>query len=205
MSGGMRELVVNTFVSMDGVMQAPGAPDEDPTGGFDLGGWAMPYWDEMMDDAMARFMGVPFDLLLGRGTYEIFASYWPTSDDQPAADQLNNARKFVASTTLKSVEWQNSALLVGDVLSAVAELKRQDGPQIQVHGSAGLLQTLLGTDLIDRIQIMVFPVVIGKGKRLFGTGAVPRSFRVTESRTSSTGVIVATFEPAGPVSPGSME
>ena len=186
-------------------MQAPGAPDEDPSGGFDLGGWAMPYWDEMMDDAMARFMGVPFDLLLGRGTYEIFATYWPTSDDQPAADQLNNARKFVASTTLQSVEWQNSALLVGDVTTAVAELKRQDGPQIQVHGSAGLLQTLLGTDLIDRIQLMVFPVVIGKGKRLFGTGAVPRSFRVTESRVSSTGVIVATFEPAGPVSTGTME
>ncbi len=197
--------MVNTFVSLDGVMQAPGAPDEDPSGGFDLGGWAMPYWDEMMDDAMARFMGVPFDLLLGRGTYEIFATYWPTSDDQPAADQLNNARKFVASTTLQSVEWQNSALLVGDVPSAVAELKRQDGPQIQVHGSAGLLQALLGTDLIDRIQLMVFPVVIGKGKRLFGTGAVPRSFRVTESRVSSTGVIVATFEPAGPVSTGSME
>ena len=200
----MRQLIVNTFVTLDGVMQAPGGPDEDRSGGFNLGGWSMPFWDAVTDESMSEFMGVPFDLLLGRGTYQIFAAYWPTSDEQPAAEQLNSARKYVASTTLKEVDWNNSQLLKGDVTAAIGKLKAQDGPEIQVHGSAGLLQTLWRTGLIDRIQLMIFPVAVGEGKRLFGTGTVPTSFTVTKSQMSSTGVVIATYEPAGPVVTGTM-
>ena len=160
--GDMRTLVVNTFMSLDGVMQAPGGPEEDPTGGFTLGGWAAPYFDEAMLERMSE--SGPYELLLGRGTYEIFAAHWPF-DEGPIADHLNSTRKHVASRTRDELEWSNSTLIAGDVAEYVADLKRQDGPEIQVHGSPGLIQTLLENDLIDEFRLWIFPVVLGGGKR----------------------------------------
>jgi dihydrofolate reductase len=160
----VRKLVVNTYMSLDGVMQAPGGPDEDPTGGFEHGGWGVNYFDEEMMSQVAE--SAPYELLLGRGTYEIFAAHWPY-DEGPIADHLNSTRKHVASTTLDRVEWSNSTLIAGDVAEYVADLKRQDGPEIQVHGSPGLMQTLLRHDLIDEYRIWIFPVLLGTGKRAF--------------------------------------
>jgi dihydrofolate reductase len=197
----MRRLVSNTFLSLDGVMQAPGGPEEDADGGFAHGGWSVPYWDDAMAESMGAFMTPPFDLLLGRKTYEIFAAHWPHTDE-PGAAELNAATKYVASRTLDAVEWENSVLLQGDVVEAVAELKSGDGPDIQVHGSSDLLQTLLRNDLVDRLRMLIFPVVLGSGKRLFGDGTIPRGLRVVESVTSSTGVVMATYEPAGDVETG---
>jgi dihydrofolate reductase len=198
----MRKLVVNTFVTLDGVMQAPGGPEEDPTGGFEHGGWSHPHWDDAMGAKMGEFMGKPSELVLGRGTYEIFAAHWPHSDD-PAAEALNNATKHVASTTLKELDWQNSQLIEGDVPAAIRKLKEEDGPELQVHGSAGLIQTLLEHGLVDEFRVWTFPVLIGKGKRLFGDGTVPAGLRLTDSLISSTGVVMAAYELAGDVPIGS--
>ena len=198
----MRKLSVNTFVSLDGVMQAPGGPEEDPTGGFEYGGWTVNYWDEMMGEVMDA-VGLPDELLLGRGTYEIFAAHWPHVTGDPMADALNSARKHVASTTLDKVEWNNSTLIEGDVAAYVAKLKDGDGPEIQVHGSAGLIQTLLEHDLIDRLRVWIFPVVLGGGKRLFGEGAVPAGLRLVDSKVSTTGVAINTYEWAGEIETGS--
>ena len=198
----MRKLVVNTFVTLDGVMQAPGGPEEDPTGGFEHGGWSFTYWDDAMGAKMGEGMGKPFDLVLGRGTYEIFAAHWPHSDD-PAAEALNNATKHVASTTLEELDWQNSQLIEGDVPAAIRKLKEEDGPELQVHGSAGLIQTLLEHGLVDEFRVWTFPVLIGKGKRLFGDGTVPAGLTLTDSLISSTGVVMAAYEPAGEVPIGS--
>ncbi len=198
----MRKLVVNTFLTLDGVMQAPGGPEEDPTGGFALGGWSVSHWDDSMGEVMTRSMTQPFELLLGRKTYEIFAAHWPFATE-PGADELNAARKYVATTTLASADWINSTILDGDVVQQVAELKEQDGPEIQVHGSSDLIQTLLANDLIDEFRLMIFPIVLGKGKRLFGDGTVPRTFTVMDASTSSTGVVMATYERAGEVETGS--
>ena len=198
----MRKLIVNTFMSLDGVMQSPGGPDEDPTGGFEHGGWGANYFD---DEMMARMSeSAPYELLLGRGTYEIFAAHWPY-DEGPIADQLNSTRKHVASTTLERVEWNNSTLITGDVAEYVAALKRQDGPEIQVHGSPGLIQTLLKHDLIDELRVWTFPLVIGTGKRLFGDGTVPAALRLRDSRVSKTGVTINTYERAGDIETGSFE
>lgn len=198
----MRRLVVNTFLTLDGVMQAPGGPDEDPTGGFTLGGWSVDFWDDAMGAAMTERMGHPFDLLLGRKTYEIFAAHWPFSDE-PFAEVLNNVRKFVASRTLEKADWNNSTVLTGDAAEEVATLKEQEGPEIQVHGSSDLIQTLLRHGLVDEVRLMIFPVVVGGGKRLFGKGAAPAGFRVRESSTSSTGVLIVTYERSGDVHTGS--
>ena len=198
----MRNLIVNTFLSVDGVMQAPGGPDEDPTGGFTLGGWAVPYFDEEMLERIST--SGDYELLLGRGTYEIFAAHWPY-DEGPIADQLNSTRKHVASTTLKEVDWNNSTLITGDVAEYVATLKSQDGPEIQVHGSPGLVQTLLEHDLIDEFRVWTFPVVIGTGKRFFGDGAIPVGLRLVDTKVFKTGVTVNTYERAGEVNPGSFE
>ena len=161
----MRKLIVNTFMSLDGIMQSPGGPDEDPTGGFEHGGWGANYFD---DEMMARMSeSAPYELLLGRGTYEIFAAHWPY-DEGPIADRLNETRKHVASTTRTELEWDNSTLIEGDVAAYVADLKQGDGPELQVHGSPGLVQTLLKHDLIDELRILIFPLVLGTGKRLFG-------------------------------------
>jgi dihydrofolate reductase len=198
----MRKLVVNTFLTLDGVMQAPGGPEEDPTGGFEHGGWSATYWDDAMGAKMGEFMGKPAELVLGRGTYEIFAAHWPHSDE-PGAEELNSATKHVASTTLEEVDWQNSQLIEGDVPAGIRKLKEEDGPELQVHGSAGLIQTLLKEGLVDEIRVWTFPVVIGKGKRLFGDGTVPAGLKLTDSMVSSTGVIMAAYEPVGAVPIGS--
>jgi len=198
----VRKLKVTTFVTLDGVMQAPGGPDEDRSGGFTHGGWSVGYWDDQMGKVMGEFMGRPFELLLGRKTYEIFAAYWPHSTD-PGADALNSARKHVASRTLRSVDWNNSTLIKGDVATYVSELKKQSGPEIQVHGSGDLLQTLLKNDLVDELHVWTFPVVLGSGKRLFADGAVPAGLKVDAVTTSTTGVVIATYERAGAIKYGS--
>jgi dihydrofolate reductase len=198
----MRTLAVNTFVSLDGVMQAPGGPHEDPTGGFGKGGWAVAYFDEEMMDRISA-MGA-YELLLGRGTYDIFAAHWPY-DQGPIADHLNSTRKHVASTTLDRVEWNNSTLISGDVAEYVDTLKRTDGPEIQVHGSPGLIQTLLEHDLIDEFRIWTFPVALGAGKRLFGEGTIPVAFKLVASSVSTTGVIISTHVRAGEIEIGEMD
>jgi dihydrofolate reductase len=198
----MRPLVVSSFLTLDGVMQAPGGPEEDPTGGFTHGGWSVGYWDEPMGQRMGEVMGGRFDMLLGRKTYEIFAAHWPHSDE-PGAEALNSARKYVASRTLDSVEWNNSTLLEGDVAEAVAKLKQEDGPEIQVSGSGDLLQTLLEHNLVDEFRIMIFPVVLGTGKRLFAEGAVPAGLTLAESAMSTTGVFMATYKREGDIRYGS--
>jgi len=198
----MRKLAVNTLMSLDGVMQSPGGPDEDPTGGFTLGGWGAPYFDEEMMQRVAE--SAPYELLLGRGTYEIFAAHWPY-DEGPIADQLNSTRKHVASTTLKEIDWNNSTLIKGDVAEYVATLKSQDGPEIQVHGSPGLVQTLLEHDLIDEYRLWMFPVVIGTGKRFFGAGAIPAALKLVDGKVSKTGVTINVYERAGDINPGSFE
>lgn len=199
----MRKLVVNTFVTLDGVMQAPGGPEEDPTGGFAKGGWATTYFDEMMFQNMREFMAKPFDLLLGRKTYEIFAAHWPYIKDDPFADALNKAKKYVVSRTLDEVSWNNSTLIIGDVVAEIKKLKVQDGPELQVHGSSNLIQTLLSHNLIDEFRIWFFPVTLGKGKRLFGEGTQPAALKLVDCKTSTTGVIIATYVPSGELKTGS--
>jgi dihydrofolate reductase len=198
----VRKLVVNTMMSLDGVMQAPGGPDEDPTGGFTYGGWGANYFDEEMMRRVAE--SAPYELLLGRGTYEIFAAHWPY-DEGPIADHLNSTRKHVASTTLERVDWNNSTLISGDVAEYVATLKSQDGPEIQVHGSPGLLQTLLEHDLIDEYRMWIFPLVLGTGKRAFGDGTIPAALKLVDTQVSGTGVTINTYERAGEIKPGSFE
>ena len=198
----MRELIVNTFVTVDGVMQAPGGPEEDADGGFEHGGWSFGYWDELMQGIMGESMSKPFDLVLGRKTYEIFAAFWPHSDD-PGADVLNKATKHVASTTLKELEWENSNLIEGEVPEGIQALKEGDGPELQVHGSAKLIQTLLEHGLIDEFRVWTFPLVLGKGKRLFDGGTVPDGLELTGSQASSSGVIIATYRSGADIKYGS--
>ena len=197
----MRKIIVNTFLSLDGVMQAPGGAGEDPSGGFELEGWSVNYWDEAMGQRMAEIMSPPFDLLLGRKTYQIFAAHWPQSEDE-VARPLNHATKYVVTHSLDRAEWGPSQIITGDVVPQIQRLKQQDGPELQVHGSSGLLQTLIKSELIDRYNLMIFPVILGHGKRLFGDGAVPSGLRQTYSKTASTGVVMATYEPAGAIQVG---
>jgi dihydrofolate reductase len=199
----MRELIVNTFVTLDGVMQAPGGPEEDPSGGFEHGGWSFGYWDEQMQSTMGELMSKPFDLVLGRKTYEIFAGYWPQHADEPGAEPLNKATKHVASTTLTDLEWENSQLIEGDVPDGIRALKEEDGPELQVHGSGNLIQTLLEHSLVDEFRLLIFPLVLGTGKRLFDGGTVPAGFEVTSSETSSTGVVMATYRTGAEIKYGS--
>ena len=178
-------------------------PGEDDSGGFKWGGWSVNYWDDMMAEVMGDTFAKQPELLLGRKTYEIFAAYWPHAQDEPGADDLNNAKKYVASRTLDRVEWNNSTLIKGDVPAEIARLKELDAPELQVHGSSNLIQTLLKHDLIDEMQLLIYPVVIGNGKRLFGEGTNPSGFRLLESKTSTTGVIVARYERSGEIELGS--
>jgi dihydrofolate reductase len=196
------ELIVNTFLSLDGVMQAPGGPEEDPSGGFEHGGWSFGYWDEQMQEMMGESMSKPFDLVLGRKTYEIFAAHWPYSDD-PAAESLNSATKHVASTTRKELEWENSELIEGEVPDGIRALKDRDGPELQVHGCANLIQTLLEHDLIDEFRVWIFPLVLGKGKRLFDGGTLPAGLELASSQISSSGVITATYRTGAEIKGGS--
>lgn len=198
-----RKLVVNSFLTLDGVMQAPGGPEEDPTGGFTHGGWSANYWDDALGEWVGPYMARPADLLLGRRTYEIFAAHWPYITDDPMADGLNNARKYVASTTLDKVEWNNSTLLEGEVTEAVAALKAKDGPEIQVHGSGDLIQTLLRHDLIDEFRLIIYPLVLGTGKRLFAEGAIPAGLKVVDSAVTGSGAVGVVYERAGAIEYGS--
>lgn len=200
----MRRLIASTFASLDGVMQAPGAPDEDPTGGFALGGWTFSYWDESMDVSAAGFDGKDRELVLGRRTYEIFEAYWPYQpDDHPVAKALNAAKKHVASRTLTKLQWNNSTLLRGDVVPAIIALKAQPGPDLQVIGSGNLIQTLQAASLIDEYNVWTFPVVLGRGKPLFSEAARPSALRLVRSNVSATGVVMSTYVPGGDVRPGS--
>ncbi len=198
----MRKLVAVTQMTLDGVMQAPGGPEEDPTGDFEVGGWSVGYFDDVLGQQVGEAMSRPFDLVLGRKTYEIFAAHWPF-DEGPIADAMNAATKHVASRTLDSVDWAGSKLIEGDVPTAVRSLKEGDGPELQVVGSSDLLQTLLANGLVDEFRLWIFPVVAGSGKRLFGDGAVPSGLRLVSSSTSTSGVIVATYEPEGEIRKGS--
>jgi dihydrofolate reductase len=197
----MRKIIVLTFVSLDGVMQGPGGPTEDTGGNFTLGGWTVPYFDEYLGNVMAEQMGQPFDLLLGRKTFEIFASYWPQHVEE--GPEINRATKYVASNTLTSHAWEKSVFLKGNVPEEIRKLKGQDGPDLQVHGSAELIQTLMEHDLVDEFWLKIFPVTLGMGKRLFDKGTIPAAFTMVDSKTSPTGVIVATFKRAGEVRTGS--
>lgn len=203
----MRKLVVGTFTTLDGVMQAPGGPDEDRDGGFEHGGWLVPYFDERLVEIMTEWAKRAGAFLLGRKTYEIFAGSWPKSTD-PAdeiAMALNTRPKYVASRTLEKLSWNNSHLLRGDVASAVAQLTSQEGGEIQVHGSSDLLQTLLRNDLVDTLRIWQFPVVVGTGKRLFGAGAIPISFRHVDSQQTATGAVLHVYERVGGLKYGEVE
>ena len=193
----MRKLIVTTFLTLDGVMQAPGGPEEDPDGGFDQGGWSVNYFDEKVGEAMGRIMGKPFDLVLGRKTYDIFAAFWPNASEEEGAKPLNEATKYVASRGRPSLDWDKSVLLEGNVGQAVADLKKTDGPELQVHGSGDLVQTLLRHGLIDEFHLKIFPVVVGSGKRLFSDGAIPAGMRLVDHELSGTGVVIATYVPTG--------
>jgi dihydrofolate reductase len=199
----MRRLIVTTFLTLDGVMQAPGGPDEDRDGGFEEGGWSVNFWDERMAELMGRWMSVPFDLVLGRRTYDIFASYWPNAPEEAGAKPLNDATKYVVSRGRPTLSWERSVLIEGDAAEGIAELKKGDGPEFQVHGSGNLVQTLIRHNLVDEYRLWVFPVVIGSGKRLFGDGAIPAALRLLDTVVSTTGVVVGTYEPAGKLVTGS--
>jgi dihydrofolate reductase len=199
----MRKLVVGTFVTLDGVMQAPGGPNEDREGGFQHGGWLVPYLDEKFGESMGEWTKRADVFLFGRKTYEMFAGSWPHSTDPE--EVLNIRPKFIASRTLDRVDWNNSILLKGDVAEEVAKLKAQGDGEIQVHGSGNLLQTLFKHDLVDTLRIWQFPVALGTGKRLFGEGAIPRSFRLVDTQLNTTGAVLHVYECVGSLNYGEVE
>ncbi len=201
------KLIVGAFLSLDGVMQGPGGPNEDREGGFDLGGWLVPYAEEDMGTFMVESITSTDAFLLGRKTYEIFAAHWPkvTDENDPIATSLNSKPKYVASRTLDQVDWNNSTLLKGDVAEAVAELKRQPGGDLQTQGSGELIQTLMRHDLVDEYRLLVYPVLLGKGKRLFRDGNVRAALRLVDTKTTSTGIAIHTYESAGKPTFGSFE
>jgi dihydrofolate reductase len=200
----MRKIVVLSFISLDGVMQAPGGPEEDTSGDFKYGGWTVPYSDEFSGKIMGEQMGMPFDLLLGRKTYDIFAGYWPKHPEiEAVATPFNKCTKYVVSDTPIELSWENSELITGDVVAKLKILKEQDGPMLQVHGSGNMIQTLLKEDLVDELWLKIFPVTLGKGKRLFAEGTMPAAFELMESKTSPSGVIFANYKRAGKVKTGS--
>ncbi len=198
----MRKLIVSAFVTLDGVVQAPGGPDEDDRNGFVHGGWSVNYWDDLMDRVMSEALAAPFDLVLGRRTYDIFAGYWPNATDGDVAKPLNDATKYVASRGTPTLSWDRSVLINGDAGAGVAELKAGEGPELQVHGSGDLIQTLLRDNLVDEWRLWVFPVLLGTGKRLFAGGTVPAGLALTNSMVSTTGVVIATYAPTGPLVTG---
>lgn len=199
----MRKIIASTFVSLDGVMQAPGGPEEDPVGGFEFGGWTFHYWDDVMGAAMDETFSKPFALLLGRRTYDIFAAYWPYQKSGLIADSFNAATKYVATHRPESLSWQNSQSLGDDVVATLRQLKQEDGPDLLIQGSSELIQTLLANGLIDEITLLIFPLVLGKGKRLFGDDALPAAFNLTKSLASSTGVVMMRYQRGGEIKTGS--
>ena len=200
----MRKITAATFISLDGVMQAPGGPQEDPTGGFQHGGWVFHYADEATGKMLFETFEKPFDLLLGRKTYDIFAAHWPhVGDDDPIAKQFNSVTKYVATRGDAKLNWNNSRSLGKDVVAGVRELKAGEGPDLLIQGSGDLIQTLLRNGLIDEFKLMIFPLVLGGGKKLFADGAVPAAMKLLHTQSSPTGVIFATYQPDGPVKTGS--
>jgi dihydrofolate reductase len=196
----MRRVIVLEHISLDGVIQAPGGPDEDTIGGFAYGGWIAPYSDPILGTALRSQMNKPFDLLLGRKTYDIWAPYWPQhADIWPG---VNAATKYVASNTMTSGEWQPSVFLNGDIAGKVVEIKRQQGPDLHVWGSGNLIQTLIKHDLVDAFWLMIYPITLGIGMRLFADGTIPATFKVTESKVTSKGVIIVNYERAGAITTG---
>jgi|SRR5690606_3099515 len=197
----MRKVIALEFMTLDGVIQAGGAPEEDISGGFAYGGWQVPYSDDVIDSVMDKQMNLPFDLLLGRKTFEIWAPHWPRHADQWRG--VMTATKYVASNTLTSHEWQPTVFLSGDITEKVRQLKQQPGPDLHVYGSANLLQTLMKHDLVDAFWLKIYPLTLGSGKRLFADGTIPAAFKVTESQISPSGIIIANYERAGAVETGS--
>jgi dihydrofolate reductase len=198
----MRKLVVLSFISLDGVMQAPGGPEEDTSNDFKYGGWVFSYFDEELGKIMGEQMSHQSDLLLGRKTYEIFASYWPNHADQWPG--INDVKKYVASNTLTQTTWKNSIILKDNVEDQIRQIKREEGPDLQVHGSADFIQTLLKNDLVDELWLKIFPLTLGNGKRLFQNGAIPANFKLTDCKVTSSGTIVASYKRAGEVKTGIM-
>jgi dihydrofolate reductase len=198
----MRKLIVQTFLTLDGVMQAPGGPGEDDDGGFAYGGWSVNYWDDQMGQVMDEATSRPFAMVLGRRTYDIMAAYWPTAPEETGAKVFNDATKYVATHRPLTPEWSNSVQIEGDAADGLAALKAEDGPELQVHGSANLIQTLLAHSLVDQFRLWVFPVVIGSGKRLFADGTMPSGLRLVDHKVSTTGVVMGTWEPAGEIAVG---
>jgi dihydrofolate reductase len=201
----MSKLVVGTFLSLDGVMQGPGGPDEDREGGFEHGGWSAGYWDDVMGPIIDEWTNQADGLLLGRKTYEIFAAHWPriSGEDDPIAAKLNSVPKYVVSRTLDTVEWNNSTLLQGDIAEEVGKLKDQPGTEIQVTGSGQLIQTLMKHDLVDEYRLWIFPVLLGSGKRLFADGTIPAGLKLADTKLSTTGVAIHSYERAGEIAYGS--
>lgn len=197
----MRKIIVLSFITLDSVMQAPGGPEEDTSGGFKYGGWAVPYFDDFLGTVMAEQMSRPFDLLLGRKTYEIFAGYWPDHNEE--GKELNEAKKYVVSHSLLQPEWNNSILLKDNIVEEIKKLKAQEGPQLQVHGSGKLIQTLLEHGLVDELWLKIFPLTLGTGKRLFAEGTIPAAFTLHDLKHSPKGVIIASYKRAGEVETGS--
>jgi len=200
----MRKLVVSSFVTLDGVIQAPGGPNEDTSGGFEYGGWTVTYWDDVIEGHIGASMGVEKEYLFGRGTYEIMAAHWPFAGaDDPFAAMINQARKYVVSTTLTEPSWQHTEVISGNVPGAIRALKAGDGPELEVLGSPGLIQTLLAHDLVDEFAMIIYPVVVGSGKRLFGDGTVAGALELADSKITPSGVIIATYRRAGDLPTGS--
>jgi dihydrofolate reductase len=197
----MRKIITITHVTLDGIMQAPGGPEEDPSGGFTHGGWSMPFGDEVGGKALDEIMSGEFDLLLGRRTYEIFAAYWPYVGDNPIARAFNKATKFVVTRTLNQFDWANSRPVGGNAVKEIRGLKTGEGPELHIWGSSELLQTLIAAELVDEFRVWIYPVVLGKGKRLFEAGVPPRGLTLEESRPTSKGVLLNTYRPAGPLPP----
>jgi dihydrofolate reductase len=197
----MRKVIVLEHISLDGVIQAPGGPDEDTSGGFAHGGWISPYSDATLGTALRKQMNMPFDLLIGRKTFEIWAPYWP--QNAGAWPGVNTATKYIASNTMTSSKWQPSVFLSGDIAEKVAKIKQQQGPDLHVWGSGNLIQTLIKHDLVDTFWLMIYPITLGAGKRLFADGTIPLAFKVTESKVTPNGVIVVNYECAGAITTGS--
>jgi dihydrofolate reductase len=200
----VRKIVAAAFVSLDGVMQAPGGPEEDPTGGFQHGGWTFHGWDKVMEETMGATFAEPYDLLLGRKTYEIFAAHWPyAAAEDPIAASFNAVTKYVVTSSHEALAWKGSVAIPG--MAELAAIKRGDGPKLLIQGSSALIQSLLAEGLIDEFRLLVFPILLGSGKRLFGDGTVPMSLELVDSQVSTTGVVIATYRPAGPVRTGSFQ
>jgi dihydrofolate reductase len=200
----MRKLIVSTFLTLDGVMQAPGGPGEDDSGGFAHGGWSVSYWDDQMGQVMGEATSRPFAMVLGRRTFDIMAAYWPHAPEEEGGKVFNEATKYVATRGRPNLAaWSNSVLIEGDAAEGLTALKAEDGPELQVHGSVNLIQTLLRHNLVDQFRLWVFPLVIGTGKRLFAEGTIPSGLTLVDHKVSTTGVVIGTYEPAGEIATGS--